>query len=248
MLNLLPLSAPSEHERPGAPTLGQDAGPLAGLSAPLGVSIVADPAEALANADAVIDFTIPSATTALAALCAERGIVHVVGTTGLGADDFAALRTAAENTVVVQSGNMSLGVNLLANLVRQVARALGPEFDVEIVEMHHKHKVDAPSGTALLLGEAAAEGREVALDDKAVRSRDGHTGPRKAGDIGFATLRGGTVVGEHTVVFAGPGERLELRHVAEDRALFATGAVKAALWARGREPGFHTMADVLGLV
>lgn len=234
-------------EQPGSPTLGEDAGVIAGLPGPLGISIVQDPLRALADAQAVIDFTAPAATTALARLCAERGIAHIVGTTGLSADDLAALRRAAQDTVVVQSGNMSLGVNLLAGLVRQVARTLGSEFDVEILEMHHRHKVDAPSGTALLLGEAAAQGRDVSLADKAVRARDGHTGPRRSGDIGFATLRGGSVVGDHAVIFAGAGERIELRHVAEDRALFATGAVKAALWTRGRAPGFYTMADVLGL-
>ncbi|MGJ3265426.1 MAG: 4-hydroxy-tetrahydrodipicolinate reductase [Salinarimonas sp.] len=233
-------------ERAGADAVGADAGVLAGLPA-LGVAIGDDPARALADAEAVIDFTAPAATTALAALCAERGIAHVVGTTGLSAEDLAVLRTAAERCCVVQSGNMSLGVNLLASLVRRAARALGPDFDVEIVEMHHRHKVDAPSGTALLLGAAAAEGRGVSLEEAAVRSRDGHTGPRPEGAIGFATLRGGTVVGEHAVVLAGPGERIELRHVAEDRGLFARGALKAALWARGRAPGFHSMADVLGL-
>lgn len=233
-------------ERPGSDAIGQDAGVRAGLPA-LGVAIVDDPRLAIDTAEAVIDFTTPEATKALAALCAERGVAHIVGTTGLSAEDFAVLRTAAEGCCIVQSGNMSLGVNLLAGLARQVARTLGPEFDVEIVEMHHRHKVDAPSGTALLLGEAAAQGRGIDLAERAVRARDGHTGPRNPGDIGFATLRGGSVVGEHTVIFAGAGERIELRHVAEDRSLFAAGAVKAALWARGRPPGFHSMADVLGL-
>ncbi|MGP9821624.1 4-hydroxy-tetrahydrodipicolinate reductase [Salinarimonas sp. NSM] len=233
-------------ERPGADGFGADAGVLAGLPA-LGVTVGDDPERALEGAEAVIDFTAPAATTALAGLCAARGIAHVVGTTGLSAEDLDALRAAAARCCVVQSGNMSLGVNLLASLVRRATRALGPEFDVEIVEMHHRHKVDAPSGTALLLGAAAAEGRGVSLDEKAVRSRDGHVGPRREGDIGFATLRGGSVVGEHAVILAGSGERIELRHVAEDRGLFARGAVQAALWARGRPPGFHSMADVLGL-
>ncbi|WP_188910085.1 4-hydroxy-tetrahydrodipicolinate reductase [Salinarimonas ramus] len=233
-------------ERSGSDAVGADAGVLAGLPA-LGVAIGEDPARAIEGAEAVLDFTAPAATRALAVLCAERGIAHIVGTTGLAAEDLAALRKAAESCVVVQSGNMSLGVNLLASLVRRAAAALGPDFDVEIVEMHHRHKVDAPSGTALLLGEAAAAGREVSLVDTAVRSRDGHVGARREGDIGFATLRGGSVVGDHTVIFAGPGERIEMRHVAEDRALFARGAVTAALWSRGRDPGFHSMADVLGL-
>jgi 4-hydroxy-tetrahydrodipicolinate reductase len=149
--------------------------------------------------------------------------------------------------VIVKSGNMSLGVNLLAALVKRVAKTLDDEFDIEIVEMHHNKKIDAPSGTALLLGRAAAEGRKVDLGKTSVRSRDGHTGARKAGDIGFATLRGGTVVGEHNVIFAGPAERIELGHRAEDRMIFARGAVKAALWARGQRPGLYSMMDVLGL-
>lgn len=233
-------------ERAGSPALGQDAGALAGLG-PLGVTIVDDPRRAIDAAEAVIDFTAPAATKAVALLCAERGIAHVIGTTGLTEEDLAALRTAAERCCIVQSGNMSMGVNLMASLARKVASALGPDFDVEVLEMHHRHKVDAPSGTALLLGAAAAEGRGVDLADTAVRSRDGHTGARRPGDIGFATLRGGSVVGEHSVIFAGPGERIELRHVAEDRKLFASGALQAAFWTRGRAPGFHSMADVLGL-
>jgi 4-hydroxy-tetrahydrodipicolinate reductase len=142
---------------------------------------------------------------------------------------------------------MSLGVNLLASLVRKVAQTLGEDFDVEILEMHHRMKVDAPSGTALLLGEAAAAGREIALRERSIRSRDGHTGARRAGDIGFASLRGGSVVGDHTVVFAGEGERIELVHRAEDRSIFARGAIRAALWGQGKAPGYYTMADVLGL-
>jgi 4-hydroxy-tetrahydrodipicolinate reductase len=173
--------------------------------------------------------------------------VHVIGTTGLGSSDFETLRQAARAARIVQSGNMSLGVNLLAGLVRRVAATLGPDFDVEILEMHHRMKVDAPSGTALLLGEAAAAGRGIALSERAIRVRDGHTGARGAGEIGFATLRGGTVVGDHSVIFAGAGERLELAHRAEDRGIFAHGAVKAALWARDKAPGYYTMDDVLGL-
>lgn len=232
-------------ERPGSHALGRDAGELAGLG-PLGIRVGDDPA-ALAGADAVIDFSAPTATVALSAQAAQAGVAHVIGTTGLSEADLAALRRAGERIVVVQSGNMSLGVNLLAALVRRVAATLDPDFDIEIVEMHHRMKVDAPSGTALLLGEAAAKGRDVALAETAVRVRDGHTGARKPGDIGFATLRGGTVVGDHSVIFAGPSERLVLSHVAEDRAIFANGAVKAALWAKGRAPGFHSMADVLGI-
>ncbi len=229
-------------ERPGSPALGQDAGVPPGH-----VRITDDVGAALANADGILDFTAPAATLAIARIAAERGLVHVVGTTGLEADAIAALRAFGQTARIVQSGNMSLGVNLLAGLVRRAARALGPDWDVEILEMHHRMKVDAPSGTALLLGEAAAEGRAVALAERAVRVRDGNTGARRDGDIGFAALRGGTVVGEHSVILAGPGERIELSHRAEDRGIFARGAVQAALWARERPPGFYGMADVLGL-
>lgn len=233
-------------ERDGSPAIGQDAGMLAGIGA-LGVAVTSDPESVFAKADGVLDFTAPAATVAFAALAAQARLVHVIGTTGLGEDDFAKLQTAAREARIVQSGNMSLGVNLLAGLVRKVAATLGEDFDIEVLEMHHRMKVDAPSGTALLLGEAAAEGRKIALKDRSVRVRDGHTGARKPGDIGFATLRGGSVVGDHTVFFAGPGERLELSHRAEDRGLFARGAVKAALWAFNQKPGYYTMADVLGL-
>lgn len=226
--------------------LGEDAGTLAGLP-PLGVVLTDDPLPLLAACDGVLDFTAPAASTAYAALAAQARIVHVIGTTGLQESDFARLHAASRHSRIVQSGNMSLGVNLLAGLVRKTAETLGEDFDIEILEMHHKMKVDAPSGTALLLGEAAAEGRDIALKDKAVRSRDGHTGARAPGTIGFATLRGGTVVGEHSVIFAGPSERLELVHRAEDRGIFARGAVRAALWAFEKKPGFYTMADVLGL-
>ena len=233
-------------ERAGSAEIGQDAGTLAGLP-PLGVAISDDPLAVFAQADGVLDFTSPAATRDFAAAAAQARIVHVIGTTGFGEDDLAALDAAARHAVIVRSGNMSLGMNLLAALVRQAASALGPDFDIEILEMHHRHKVDAPSGTALLLGEAAAEGRAIGLADASVRVRDGHTGPRTEGTIGFATLRGGSVVGDHSVIFAGAGERLELNHRAEDRGIFARGVVKAALWARGRPPGQYSMADVLGL-
>lgn len=233
-------------ERPGSPALGQDAGALAGVGA-LGVAISDDPLKLLATADGVIDFTTPATTVELAAIAAQARIAHVIGTTGLGESDLAAIAAAARHAAIVRSGNMSLGVNLLAGLVRRAAATLGVEYDVEIVEMHHRMKVDAPSGTALMLGEAAAKGRGVRLSETAVRSRDGHTGPRRDGDIGFAALRGGTVVGDHDAIFAGPGERLILGHRAEDRSIFAHGAVRAALWAHGRKPGEYAMADVLGL-
>ncbi len=233
-------------EREGSPALGQDAGTLAGLG-PLGIAVVDDPLPVFAAADGVLDFTSPAATSAFAALAAQARIVHVVGTTGLQDDDFARLEAAARHARIVQSGNMSLGVNLLAALVTQIAATLGDDWDIDILEMHHRMKVDAPSGTALLLGEAAARGRGIALTDRSVRVRDGHTGARVPGDIGFATLRGGSVVGEHTVYFAAQGERLELTHRAEDRGLFARGAVRAALWAFDKKPGYYSMTDVLGL-
>ena len=189
----------------------------------------------------------PAASLALAEISAQARIVHVIGTTGIDAAGEARIKAAARHARIVKSGNMSLGVNLLAAMVRKVAAALGEEFDIEVLEMHHKHKIDAPSGTALLLGQAAAEGRGIDLAARSVRSRDGHTGARPVGSIGFATLRGGSVVGEHTVMFAGPAERIELSHRAESRDIFARGAVKAALWAMDKKPGLYSMTDVLGL-
>jgi 4-hydroxy-tetrahydrodipicolinate reductase len=234
-------------ERPGSPYLGKDAGELAGIGI-INVPIVDDPLPAFAKADGVLDFTMPAASVEFAGYAAQARIVHVIGTTGCSADDNAKIAAAARHATIVKSGNMSLGVNLLAVLVEQAARALDPDdFDIEILEMHHRHKVDAPSGTALLLGEAAAKGRGIDLADNSVRVRDGHTGVRKAGSIGFATLRGGSVVGDHSVIIAGTGERITLSHNAEDRAIFARGAVKAALWARGKKPGLYSMRDVLGL-
>jgi 4-hydroxy-tetrahydrodipicolinate reductase len=232
-------------EREGSPALGSDAGQLVGLPE-TGIRVTSDPLSAFAQAEGVLDFTSPAATVEFAALAAQARIVHVIGTTGLSDEDLRKLDAAARHAVLIRSGNMSLGVNLLAALVRKAAAAL-PDFDIEILEMHHRAKVDAPSGTALLLGEAAASGREVSLNEAAVRTRDGHTGARKPGTIGFATLRGGSVVGEHTVMLAGPGERLEFSHKAEDRGIFAAGAIRAALWGKGRSPGHYSMADVLGL-
>jgi 4-hydroxy-tetrahydrodipicolinate reductase len=233
-------------ERAGAPEIGKDCGELAGLGTN-GVAIVTDPLPIFAAADGVLDFTTPAATIGFAELAAQARIVHVIGTTGLSADDEAKIKAAARHAVVVKSGNMSLGVNLVAALVRQAAKALGPDFDIEILEMHHRHKVDAPSGTALLLGKAAAEARGVDLDGHSVRVRDGHTGARRRGDIGFATLRGGSEIGAHSVLFAGEGETVEIAHRAADRAIFARGAVHAALWGRDRKPGLYAMADVLGV-
>jgi 4-hydroxy-tetrahydrodipicolinate reductase len=231
----------------GGATIGQDSGELAGLSRN-GVAVSADaPALLAAGADGVIDFMIPAATVALAEQSSARGLVHVIGTTGFTPADEKAIAAAAARAAIVKSGNMSLGVNLLAALVKQVASKLDDSFDIEILEMHHNRKIDAPSGTALLLGAAAAAGRGVDLNARSVRARDGHTGARERGDIGFAALRGGTVVGEHCVIFAGPYERIELAHRADDRMIFARGAVKAALWAHGQKPGLYSMADVLGL-
>jgi len=233
-------------EASGSPLLGEDAGVLAGLGANR-VPVVNDVKPLTMAADAILDFTIPAATLAFAAAAAEANIAHIIGTTGLSASDEAKIKQAANRAIIVKSGNMSLGVNLLAALVRRVAKTLDDEFDIEILEMHHNKKVDAPSGTALLLGRAAAAGRGIDLDQHSVRSRDGHTGARGSGDIGFAALRGGTVVGDHSVIFAGPAERIELAHRAEDRMIFARGALKAALWTRGQKPGLYSMADVLGL-
>jgi 4-hydroxy-tetrahydrodipicolinate reductase len=232
-------------EAAGSSALGQDIAALAGLPA-CGVKIVADAAKVFRASDAVIDFTAPAATLAHARLALETGTALVVGTTGLGAEHEDALGAASQKAVIVRAANFSIGVNVILGLAREAARILGPEYDIEIVEMHHRHKADAPSGTALALGQAVAEGRRVSLADKSVRSRDGITGPRKKGDIGFATLRGGDVIGDHTVVFAGEGERVEIGHKASSRAVFAQGAVRAALWTKGRAPGLYSMRDVLG--
>lgn len=234
-------------ERADSPHVGADAGEMAGAGH-AGVAISADPLAAMAQSDGVLDFTAPAVSAELAGYAAQARIAHVIGTTGCGPEEDAKIAAAARHATIVKSGNMSLGVNLLAVLVRQAAKALeAADFDIEVLEMHHRHKVDAPSGTALLLGQAAAEGRAITLADHSVRVRDGHTGPRETGTIGFATLRGGSVVGDHSVIIAGPGERITLSHHAEDRSIFARGAVKAALWAHGRKPGLYSMLDVLGL-
>jgi len=233
-------------EMAGSPALGQDAGVVAGLG-PLGVSITSDALEVVAKVDGILDFTAPPASVEFAGLAANARIVHILGTTGFGEAHEAAVKAAARHATIVKAGNMSLGVNLLVAVTRKVAEALDADFDIEVVEMHHRRKVDAPSGTALMLGQAAADGRKIALKEHSVRSRDGHTGARRRGDIGFATLRGGNVVGEHSVVFAADGERVVLSHIATDRGIFARGAVKAALWARGKGPGLFAMSDVLGM-
>lgn len=231
--------------RPGHPWVGRDLGEALGGPA-LGVAVSDDPIAVFAASQAALDFTTPAATVAHSVLAAQARLVHVVGTTGLGRGDMERLAAAGRHAVVVQSGNMSLGVNLLSVLIRQVAAAL-PDWDAEILEMHHAAKVDAPSGTALMFGEAAAAGRGANLADLAVRARDGVAGPRAPGSIGFASLRGGDVVGEHDAIFAAAGERVVLRHLATDRGIFARGAIRAALWGQDRAPGLYDMVDVLGL-
>src|SRR6201995_2034851 len=233
-------------EAPGSELLGKDSGVLAGLPAN-GGKLSADLWTLSADADGILDFTVPAATIANVAIAAQRGLVHVIGTTGLSASDDAVIASVTSRAIVVKSGNMSLGVNLLAALVKRVAQSLDEDFDIEVLEMHHKSKIDAPSGTALMLGEAAAAGRKIALEQHSSRGRDGFTGARRPGNIGFASLRGGTIVGDHSVVFAGPHERLGLAHHGEERMIFAHGALKAALWAHGKKPGLYSMADVLGL-
>jgi 4-hydroxy-tetrahydrodipicolinate reductase len=234
-------------DRRDHPTLGHDLGALAGQE-PVGVTLSEDAAALIEASDVVIEFSAPDATAAHAAIAAERRVGHVIGTTGLSEAQEQALRDAARRTAIMRAANMSLGVNLLLGLTEQVARALGPEaFDIEILEMHHRHKVDAPSGTALALGQAAARGRGVDLAAVAERGRDGLTGARRPGAIGFAALRGGDVVGDHVAIFAGAGERIELAHRATDRRIYARGALIAARWLRGRPPGLYGMADVLGL-
>ena len=212
-----------------------------------GQKVSADAKTLFETSDVVIDFTVPVATCLHADIAADSGTPLIIGTTGINAEGNAHLDICAKKTVIMQAGNMSLGVNLLSALTKQVAERLGTNWDIEIVEMHHRHKVDAPSGTALMLGEAAADGRQVALDDVACKARDGIVGARPEGEIGFATLRGGSVIGEHSVVFASESERLTLSHHAENRNLFAEGALTAALWAVGKEHGRYNMQDVLGL-
>jgi 4-hydroxy-tetrahydrodipicolinate reductase len=232
--------------RPGSACLGQDLGELAGIGR-IGFAATDDVRRVLSDSDVAIEFTAPEATATHAALAAELGRPIVIGTTGLSGDQETAIRQAAERVPVVWAANTSLGINLLFGLVEQVAARLGPEWDIEILEMHHRGKVDAPSGTALVLGRVAAAARGVAFEDVAQRGRDGITGPRAAGAIGFAALRGGDNIGEHHVIFAGMGERLELVHRATNRAIYAKGAVRAARWLVGRPPGLYGMKEVLGL-
>ena len=233
-------------ERPGSDWIGRDLGEAMG-GAPFGIQVSDDAVETIAKAQAVIDFTSPAATVAFAELAAQARAVHVIGTTGLTEDDLLKIRAAARHAPIIRAGNMSLGVNLLVGLTRRVAAALGEDWDVEVVEAHHRMKVDAPSGTALMLGEAAAEGRGQTLDALRTPAREGITGARERGSIGFSAIRGGDVVGEHDVIFAADGERVVLRHLASDRAIFARGALRAAIWGQDKGPGEYDMADVLGL-
>ncbi len=233
-------------ERAGHGWIGADLGEAMGGAA-LGLRVTDDPLEAFARAQAVMDFTAPDATVEFAALAAQARAVHVIGTTGLEPAHLAKISAAARHAVIVRAGNMSLGVNLLVRLTQKVAAALDADWDIEVVEAHHRMKVDAPSGTALMLGAAAAAGRGVDLATARVAGRDGITGARVPGAIGFASVRGGDIVGEHEVIFAGEGERVVLRHIATDRAIFARGALRAALWGQGQKPGEYTMFDVLGL-
>lgn len=233
-------------EVPGHPWVGQDLGVAMG-GAEMGVTVSDDPLEVIAAAHAIVDFTAPAATVGYAALAAQARCVHVIGTTGMTDQDLTKIKAAARHATIVRAGNMSLGVNLLVQLTRQVAAALDEDYDIEVIESHHNQKVDAPSGTALMLGQAAADGRGVSLEDASDRARDGITGARERGKIGFHAIRGGDIVGEHDVLFAATGERITLRHVASDRAVFARGALKAALWGQGKKPGEYDMLDVLGL-
>lgn len=241
----------------GSEFIDQDMGMLAGIG-DLGVTISDDALELLTKSDVILDFTIPSASVFFAELAAQLRITHVIGSTGFSEDQDTQIEAAAQHATIIKSGNMSLGVNLLMAMVKKTAAALGEDFDIEVIEMHHRNKIDAPSGTALMLGQAAADGRKIDLTERSIRSRDGITGVRPVGDIGFATLRGGTVIGEHSVIFAGPDERIELNHIASDRAMFANGALKAAIWGASggdedkskvisRGPGLFTMFDVLGI-
>ena len=241
---LTEIAGATEHQ--GSPFVGQDVGTINNID-PKGVIITDDPLPLFTDIDGILDFTNPKATLKFAELAAQARIVHVIGTTGFSSEDETKLEAASRHATIIRAGNMSLGVNLLTALVKKVASTLDENFDIEIVEMHHRHKVDAPSGTSLMLGKAAAEGRGIDLGERSVRVRDGITGARNKGDIGFGSLRGGSVAGDHTVIFAGDGERIELTHKADDRSIFSKGAIKAALWGKDKGPGLFSMQDVLGI-
>lgn len=233
-------------ERPDSSLLGADAGELAGVGK-LGVQVVGDTAAVAADFDVLIDFTAPAATVANIEICRQAGRRIVIGTTGLNDEQKAVLRRAADDTGVVYSGNYSIGVNVTLRLLELAAQTFGDTVDVEIIEAHHRHKVDAPSGTALMMGEAVAGALGRDLKQVAVYERHGHTGPRARETIGFQTIRGGDIVGDHNVMFIGEGERVEIRHVATSRMNFANGAVRAALWLARQNAGLYDMRDVLGL-
>ncbi len=232
-------------ERPGSPLLGRDAGELAGAET-LGIALT-DSIDNAPAADVIIDFTAPATTLAHAAYAAEHGVAMVIGTTGFDADQLEELRDTLAGSPVVMAANYSVGVNLALSLIERAARVLGNDYDAEIFEAHHKHKVDAPSGTALAMGQALAAARGVDLDDVSVLSREGITGARKPGDIGFSVVRGGNIVGEHKAMFIADEERIEISHIASDRMVFARGAVLAANWLSAQPAGWYDMQDVLGL-
>jgi 4-hydroxy-tetrahydrodipicolinate reductase len=238
------LAACVEHKKSWA--IGKDIGGIIGHD-PVGVNVTTDKDAAFHASDVLIDFTTPEATLEHAELAFRHAKPVVIGTTGLASAEMAAIKTAAQKTAMLQAANMSVGVNLLLSMVEHMAQMLDEEYDIEIFEAHHRHKVDAPSGTAYALGVAAARGRGIKLEDAIMPARFGQIGARPAGAIGFSVFRGGDVVGDHTVTFAGTGERIELSHKASDRSLFAKGALKAALWLAPQKPGFYAMKDVLGL-
>jgi 4-hydroxy-tetrahydrodipicolinate reductase len=250
MLLKLLISAPGVlvvggTERKGSHVLGRDLGALAG-GEPLGIIISDNPEPLFEQSDVVVDFTSPAATAQHATIAAKTGTAHVIGTTGLDNDQMGAISRAAQRVPIVLASNMSLGINLIEQVVEEISRILDTDWDIEVVEMHHRHKVDAPSGTALSLGDAAARGRGVQLRRVSKRGRDGQVGPRVRGEIGFSAIRGGDVVGDHTVIFAADGERIEVTHKASSREIFGRGAVKAVLWAAGKRAGLYSMKDVLG--
>jgi len=236
-------------DMPGSPLLGQDAGTLSSAAAgkPTGVAVTSDLRRGLAGAQVLIDFTRPEGTMAHVAACRELGVRAVIGTTGLSPEQKAAIGAQAQHVAVVLAPNMSIGVNVMLKVVEQAARLLGEAYDLEVTEIHHKHKIDAPSGTALALGEALARARGVTLAEQGVFTRHGHTGERAPGSIGFAALRGGDIVGDHTVLYCGPGERLEITHRSASRVNYAGGSLRAARFVAGQARGLFGMADVLGL-
>ena len=240
------VSLGAAFEHPENPAIGQDAGELAGIGH-LGVTVGGDPAAATDNFDVVIDFTVPAATLSLAQACRAQGKAMVVGTTGFSADELAQLKLAAQDLALFMAPNMSIGVNLTFKLIEIAARALGDSVDVEVIEAHHRHKIDAPSGTAVRMGEVLAEALDRDLETDAIYGRQGITGARERNTIGFSTVRGGDIVGEHTVMFAGEGERIEITHRAQSRMNFAQGALRAVSYVHAQPPGLYDMQGLLDL-